>query len=94
MNNDSACQSVDIEKLIEKINWNPNTSQLRKCSGFYMTFNGRAYEKNKFEIGCFHQFGNSFERFKSGAGNYTTAIVELPDGRLVEAVVDSVKFLE
>lgn len=36
-------------------------------------------------IALFHQFGCDYEEFETGVGNYTTAIIEWPDGK-VEAV--------
>lgn len=77
-----------------KINMNPHISNLRKCSGCYTNFNGKYYEKHNFELGVFHQFGASYKEFENGAGNYSTAIVELPDGKIVEAIVSSIKFLD
>lgn len=94
MSNDPKDTIVDMDKLSHKINYIPNASTLRKCSGFYTKFNGKVYERHNFEIGYFHRFGCNFEEFENGLGNYTTAIVELPHGELVEAVVNSIKFLE
>lgn len=63
-----------------------------RCSGCYMQFDGVGWNKCGFTNGRFHQFGNSYEEFESGPGNYTTAIVELEDGQIVEAIVSSIKF--
>jgi hypothetical protein len=41
----------------------------------------------------FHQFGVSYEEFESGPGNYSTAIVEWPDGKLENVPVDHVQFV-
>jgi hypothetical protein len=41
----------------------------------------------------FHQFGVGYEEFESGPGNFTTAIVEWPDGRIESVVVDHVRFV-
>jgi len=32
--------------------------------------------------GKFHQWGSEFMEFESGPGNYTVAIIELPDGTI------------
>ena len=87
---------TDFENSRRKINMNPDISTLRKCSGSYSKYNSeiRKYEIVNFELGAFHQFGCTYEEFENGAGNYTTAIVELPNGQLVEATVNSIKFVE
>lgn len=60
------------------------------------------YERKEGEIkyslvpdgeGFFHQFGCNYEEFESGAGNYSTAIVERPDGSIINIPVDQIKFL-
>jgi hypothetical protein len=42
----------------------------------------------------FHQFGVCYEEFDGGPGNYSTVIVEWPDGQLENVSVDRVKFVE
>ncbi len=44
--------------------------------------------------GLFHQWGVGYEEFESGPGNFTTAIIELDDGQVVEAAPSTVKFLD
>ena len=44
--------------------------------------------------GEFHCWGNAYEEFHEGPGNYTIAIVELPGGRIVTALPKDVKFVE
>ena len=48
------------------------------------------------EIGeaIFHQFGCNFEDFENGPGNFTTAIVEWPDGTIGNVPVEHVRFLK
>jgi hypothetical protein len=43
--------------------------------------------------GIFHQWGNAYEEFENGPGNYTTAIVELPDGTIEELLPFCIKFI-
>ena len=44
--------------------------------------------------GLFHQWGQQYEDGgDAGIGNYTTAIIELDNGRVVEAMPDTVVFL-
>lgn len=44
-------------------------------------------------IATFHAFGVDYEQFESGPGNYSTAIVEFPDGKVENVCVDMVRFL-
>ena len=41
----------------------------------------------------FHQFGVGYEELVSGHGNYTTAIVEWPDGRVESVLAEHVRFV-
>ena len=63
--------------------------KLRKCKGRYW-FQGHW---NEFGLGYFHKWGGDFEEFENGAGNYSTAIVELPNGKVVMPVADDIVFL-
>ena len=40
----------------------------------------------------FHEFGVDYEEFESGPGNYSTAIIELPDGSVKNIPVEQIKF--
>lgn len=53
----------------------------------------KSYFQKEDRYGFFHQFGNDYEEFENGAGNYTDAIIESYDGRLVRVKVESVEFL-
>lgn len=50
------------------------------------------YTKEFVGAGKFHQFGCDFEQFEDGAGNFTTAVVEMPDGSIENIAVDLVRF--
>ena len=65
-------------------------NKLRKCKGKYY-YQGHFYD---FELGYFHKWGSNYEEFENGAGNYTVAIVELPDGKIIMPVAESVVFLD
>lgn len=78
-----------LDETIERLR---SQKSKRRCSGYYMQFDGVGWNKCEFTNGHFHQFGNGYEDSEFGPGNYTTAIVELEDGRVVEAVVSSIKF--
>lgn len=43
-------------------------------------------------IGVFHGFGVDYEEFESGPGNFSTAIVEMPDGTVKNVPADMIKF--
>lgn len=64
---------------------------MRKCKGKY-------WESKKgwieFELGYFHQWGCDYEEFENGAGNFSTAIVELPDGRIIMPMANDIQFLK
>jgi len=62
----------------------------RFCKGKYY----KAGKYHDFEIGQFHQWGSNYEEFENGPGNYSVAIVELPDGTVVMPVPDDICFLD
>lgn len=43
--------------------------------------------------GLFHQWAAAYTEFETGAGNYTVAIIELPDGTIQEVLPVNVKFI-
>jgi len=42
--------------------------------------------------GIFHQFGVDYEDSETGPGNYSTAIVEMPDGSVKNVHVELITF--
>jgi hypothetical protein len=42
----------------------------------------------------FHQFGCDYEEFESGPGNFSTAIIELPDGTVKNIPIEWIKFIK
>lgn len=60
----------------------------RTCKGRYL----KDREWHTFENGLFHQWGSSFIEFETGPGNYTIAIIELEDGRVITADPDDIQF--
>ncbi len=54
------------------------------------------YFGGKTEIGegNFHQFGTDYEEFETGAGNFSTAIVERDDGTVINVPVENIQFLD
>lgn len=61
----------------------------RECRGKYYAA-GRFEE---FERGTFLGFGVDFEEFESGPAQYTIAIVELRDGKVVTTAPDNIQFI-
>lgn len=60
---------------------------LRRCKG--------KYGNEEFEMGYFHCWGVNYEEFCDvGVGNYTVAIVELPDGRVVMPPAEDIIFID
>ena len=43
--------------------------------------------------GIFHEFGCNYEEFDSGAGNFSTAIIELSDGTVINHPVELIEFV-
>lgn len=69
---------------------------IRKCKGRYYEYNkdiGR-YRPISFELGYFNAWGIDYEEVQNGAGNYSVAIVELPDGKVVKVNPSDLKFLD
>lgn len=54
------------------------------------------YEKGQAKevIGRFHMWGSNYEEFDNGPGNFTTAIIELDDGRVVICPAETVRFCD
>ena len=42
----------------------------------------------------FHAFGVDYEEFESGPGNFSTAIIELDNGSILNIPVDRIKFIK
>lgn len=52
------------------------------------------YQKREVGKGKFHQFGVDYEQLEGGVGNFSTAIVEMPGGEIVNVAVDMIVFLD
>lgn len=54
------------------------------------------YEKGEAKeiTGHFHMWGSNYEEFETGPGNFTTAIIELDDGRVVICPAETVQFYD
>jgi len=50
------------------------------------------YEKVLVGEGQFHQWGVDYEEFESGPANFSTAIIEMPDGSIKNVAVEFIVF--
>lgn len=51
------------------------------------------WESDFNHAGLFHQWATSYEEFENGAGNYTVALVETPDGTIETVLPFNLKFV-
>lgn len=51
------------------------------------------WEKDFTNAGVFHQWGCSYDEFESGAGNFTVAIIETPDGNIEQVLPSNLQFI-
>jgi len=69
---------------------------MRKVKYFkYVKVEGKAWSV-KVDAGeaKFHQFGCDYDEFESGAGNYSTAILELDSGEVKTVSADMIQFID
>ena len=68
---------------------------MRQCKGQYTEYNQEKhrFENIPFEEGLFHQWGNDYQEYEEGPGNFTVGIVELPDGRVVTPIARFIQFV-
>ena len=50
------------------------------------------YEMEEQGWATFHQFGIDFEEFEGGPGSFTTAIIELADGQVLNVPAENIRF--
>lgn len=67
---------------------------MRKVKIFKMVRNKETWEKVFDCEAVFHQFGCAYEEFAYGTGNYSTAIVEIENGEILNMPLNMVQFLE
>ncbi|MDE6388922.1 MAG: hypothetical protein K2L82_14070 [Lachnospiraceae bacterium] len=67
---------------------------MRKCSGYYnkYSYDSGKSEKIEFENAIFHAFGVDWEDVGDGVGLFTTAVIELQDGTMLNLPVANIKF--
>ena len=52
------------------------------------------YNKVPDGLATFHAFGCDYEEFETGAGNFSTAIIEREDGTVENKIVDLIQFTD
>lgn len=67
---------------------------LRRCTGKLHVYEDGRWKDKEFELGYFHGWGMNYEEFETGPGNYSVAIVELPDGSVITPAVTDITFLD
>jgi len=55
---------------------------------------GTERKKEIYCDGIFHRFGVDYEEFEVGSGNYSTAVVELESGEVLNHPVEMIQFIE
>lgn len=80
----------DIKALTEAIRTAKKGKYTRPCKGVY--FKGK--EQVSFDDAEFHGWGNDYQEFETGPGNYTIAIIELADGRIITTTPELVEFTD
>jgi hypothetical protein len=50
------------------------------------------WEKDFTTEGLFHQWAFAYEEFETGPVNYTVALVELPNGEVIQVLPSNLKF--
>ena len=69
-------------------------SKLRKVNYKYWTKkDGQNVLTETLNNGLFHQWAAGYEEFETGPGNYTYAIVEQPDGTVIEVHPIHIQFV-
>lgn len=71
--------------------------KLRRCKGYYMvkrTNGSKYYELVNFKLGYFHAFGIDYDEFDTGIALFSTAIIELPNGKIISTGVDNIEFID
>lgn len=65
---------------------------MRRCKA--VTWENGYRSKQRAVEGLFHQWASNYEEFENGPGNFTVALIELDNGKIVECLSDTVVFLD
>lgn len=67
---------------------------MRKCKGKVNIYTNGMRQEQNFDLGYFHEWGCNYEEFETGAGNYSVAIVELPDWKIITPLPNDIEFID
>ena len=69
---------------------------MKKVKYYEYEYNKHTGKTEKHPVGYakFHQFGIDYEEFEDGAVNYTTAVIELDNGKVKNINVELIEFLK
>jgi hypothetical protein len=84
---------IKMRKVLFKT-WIPAEYIKTEGHGSKLVEGTNCWSKGYSNAGYFHQWANAYEEFESGAGNYTVAIIELSDGKIVEVLPSNVMFVD
>lgn len=84
----SGLRKVAVQK------WDPREEEVPAWPGSTLTHTRKFNVKIDAGEAVFHQFGVAYEEFENGPGNFTTAIIEFPDGRVESVCVEMIRFLD
>ena len=84
----SGLRKVSVQK------WDPREEEVPAWPGSAVMHTRKFNVKVDAGEALFHQFGVAYEEFENGPGNFTTAIIEFPDGRVESVCVEMIRFLE
>lgn len=72
---------------------NPPRSNFRRCKGTY--YNKKTYKTESFNLGYFMGWGIGYDELTDiGAGHYTAAIIELPNGKIILTEAYNITFID
>ena len=66
----------------------------RRVMTYGWEWDGKNYVPIETGEGLFEQYGQNFEETRDGTGQYTSAIVEMPDGRVQNIPLHLIRFLK
>lgn len=97
-------EECDFEDSMQIDSWIPKPDKknslkgerkkMRKCEVYKYDRGIQETKRISLGFGIWHRFGCNYEQFESGPGNYSTAIVEMGNGRVVEVDPNCIRFLE
>ena len=94
-NSEYAHTLLDAVEYIKQLEDDKKRMVERKCDVYeYQKAEGRPTHFEKVAIGkcIFHAWGCNYEEFEAGPGNFSTAIIEMPDGSVMNVPAEMIVF--